>query len=392
LNQEKIESSDVNSAAQQSLSRSREEIKVLTKSILDLANARQKVSLQVARDKAILGEQIFNLEVEEKLLSESDEYARKIGLDQDLAQALVQDLIKHSKVAQSSDLYREKIKQFLEVRKIKTIAIVGAGRMGSWFARYFRGFPVKISLYDEIPGKAKGKARKVGVDHLQSIEEATGADLVVVSVPISKTPAIVRQLSELALDSPKDLILLEISSVKKVMEDSGLFGDDALTENIKLYSIHPLFGGSAQFFEANSIIQSFPKDTTFLRGIFPQCAIFTLDWSAHDELMGLFLTLPHALAMVFADVIDSDGRKLSREILSLNSPSYLHMLDLAQRVLSEDPEIYFEIQSSNPNSKLVISRAMNSLLKLEKSINSRSEFVEFFLKARRRIDAIEKTD
>ncbi len=182
---------------------------------------------------------------------------------------------------------------------------------------------------------------------------------------------------------------MEISSVKNELGVSGLLEPGALNDKTELYSVHPLFGGSAQSFESNSMIQAFPKDTTLLRGLFPQFSIVSLDWKEHDRLMGLFLTLPHVLALLFADAIRPTSHGW-HEAMSLGGPSYLRLLELSKKVLSEDPNIYFEIQSLNPNSKVILSDAMKSLLKVEKVLENRQEFVKFFEENRKRIQEVEK--
>ncbi len=372
-------------SAEASLTKSREEIWRITKEILDLANARQKVSLQISRDKVLLGHSIANPEVEKKLLFESINYAKSVGLDENLARALALDLIKFSKIAQSTDVYKDRIKEFLASRKIMNVSIVGAGRMGAWFAKYFQELSVKVFFYDERLEKARDKAEELGVQYFETLEKVVKSDLVIVSVPISTTPKLIRQLSEWANGSSDALNIMEISSVKNEMGLSGLLEERAMNEKIALYSVHPLFGSSSLPFEMNSIIQSFPKDTAFITGLFPHFTIVFLDWKEHDRLMGVFLTLPHTLALVFADVARSEG-KFFQKSLGLNAPSYQHMLELSRKVLSEDPEIYFEIQASNPNSKSVLSDLKNSLLRMEKVLKSRSEYVEFFEKARHEID------
>lgn len=359
-------------------------------SILDLANARQKIALQVSKDKVLLGQGISNPEVERELLTEAKEHARSIGLDGELAQAIVLELVKFSKIAQSADTYKKQIEKFLESNKINTVSVVGAGRMGAWFAKYFRDLSLSVSLYDEKSGKAREKAVDIGVNCSPSLETALESDLVIISIPISKTPKIVREIAAgFRPESNRILRLVEISSVKNEMSASGLLGREALNENIELYSIHPVFGGSAHPFEPNSIIQSFPADASFIRGLFPHFTIVSLDWQAHDRLMGLLLTLPHGLALVFADTLRSEGISW-QDVMNLNGPSFLQMLHLSKKVLSEDPEVYYEIQASNPNSKKVFSNVMNSLLKLEKVLRTRSEFVAFFEDARGKIEELSK--
>lgn len=377
------------SKVEASLAKSREEIRAITRSILDLASSRQRASLRVSEDKAILGEAIANPAVERNLLAESLEYARSIGLDEEFARTLVLDLMKFSKLAQSRYVYGRQARKYLEERNIKTVGIIGSGRMGIWFARYFLDLSAHVILYDEKVGKGSAKSKEIGADYRESLDEtANSSDLLIVSAPISKTPKIILELASSAQRYSRQLTVIEVSSIKNELVASGLYSGDKLG-SISLYSIHPLFGSSAGFFEANSIVQSLPKDTTLIRGLFPHYSIVSLDWKEHDRLMGIFLTLPHALALAFADSIRRE-KDLWDEVGRLSGPSYSRMLDLSKKVLAEDPEIYFEIQSSNPNSKEIIAFAMNSLLKLEKVLDNRSDFVRFFEAAREKIRELEE--
>ncbi len=377
-----------NESPERSLAESREEIRAITRSILDLASVRQKLSLAVARDKVLLGQSITNPEVEKKLLAESAEYARSIGLDEDFARSLVLELIRFSKLAQTKDVYLPKVRKFLETRKIRTAAVVGSGRMGSWFAKYFKDLSLEVSLYDERLDRARDRAQYLGTGYFYDLKEVVTSDLILVSVPISQTPEIVAKISKLVAGNSKVPIIIEISSVKNELGLSGITMEEAEDEKIHLYSVHPLFGGSAHPFAENSIIQTFPKDTSLLRGLFPHSIIVTLDWKEHDKLMGVFLTLPHVLGLVFADTLLHYEKTLAQGI-NLNGPSFLHMLGLSRRVLEEDPGVYFEIQASNPNSKKAISDLMNSLLEVDKAMKNRSEFLELFKRARKEIDVLD---
>lgn len=378
-------------SAEESLAKTREEIRTITRSILHQVNARQKASLKISGDKELLGDAIANPEVEKRVVSESIEYAKSIGLDEDFARTIVLELIRFSKIAQSEDIYGKQIKKFLDSKNIRSVSIIGAGRMGIWFARYFRDLSRRVFLYDEVRDRARERSELAGVEFHENFDEATDSDLVIVSVPISKTAKIIRDLFSYKkkTESRRPFNVIEISSVKNVIGNSGLLEEETdLDESIRLYSIHPLFGGSAKPFDSNSMVQSFPGDTTLVRGLFPHFTIVSMDWKVHDQLMSIFLTLPHALALVFADSINAH-RKIWEEAAGLNSPSYLQLLELSKKVLSEDPEIYFEIQASNPNSQEILSETMNSILRLEKLLKNKEEFVSFFVGARRKIDELD---
>ncbi|MDA4111082.1 MAG: prephenate dehydrogenase/arogenate dehydrogenase family protein [Thaumarchaeota archaeon] len=368
-----------------SLSELRDEIRELTKSILVLSKARQTVSLEIAGIKKESGLDIENTKVERELLSSMADYSERIGLDRENARNLVMSLIESSKTAQREFIYRNEIRSFLESENIERISIAGAGRMGCWFAKYFQNFDEHVIVYDEDQNKAKTKAEEIGAEYASTIDALVNSHLIIVAVPIAKTLGVIREIIQAvqASKSNKALKIIEISSIKNEMGHAGLLdGSSPDGQKVELFSIHPLFGASADSYGNNEIVQVFPKESAFIRSIFPQYKILTLGWREHDKLMSLFLTVPHTLALVFADLLAKQGRVDSVN-KGLKTPSFDHMLELSRRVLSENPEVYYEIQASNPFTDEAFSETLSSIHKLRKLLNSRTEFVNFFHEANR---------
>ena len=337
------------------------------------------MSQQIAAVKNVSAEKIENKQVEDELLASMAEYSQRIGLDPELGKNFVRLLIESSKLVQTESTFRKKIQAFLQSEKISKISIVGAGRMGSWFARYFSEVDVPVAVYDEDHAKAMSKAREQSLEYADSLVKVATADLVIVAVPIAKTPGTIRELSRIIAEKkePLKIRVLEVSSVKTEMGKSLLKEDLAANEKIDLYSIHPLFGAGTNMYGRNTIVQVSPEDTRFVKGLFPHYTIDSLDWQAHDELMVSLLTIPHSLALVFADFLA--GRKLKEaRAFDMKTPSFAHMLELSRRVLGENPEVYFEIEAANPNTDLALSNLLGSLNKLRKSLESRDAFVRFF--------------
>jgi prephenate dehydrogenase/chorismate mutase len=363
-----------------SLPELRAEIRELTKSILALVEARQTVSLQIAEIKNRSEEKIENIQVEEQLVASMADYSQRIGLDSELGRKIVGLLIEASKVAQTESTFRKRIQIFLESKKIARISIVGAGRMGTWFAKYFQQLAVPVMIYDEDHERAKSKAKEHSLQYAKSLDQVVSSDLIVVAVPIAKTPKTIKELAKIATSSKK-IKILEISSIKNEIAKSGLFSESkSLQENIELYSIHPLFGAAAKIYVRNTILQVDPGDMEFLKGLFPHYYLEPLDWKAHDELMALLLTIPHSLALVFANLLSTKKQLRS---FKMKAPSFEHMLSLSQRVLGENPEVYFEIEASNPNTDRALKDLLASVNKLRKSLESKDDFLKFFSAAKR---------
>lgn len=355
----------------------------ITRSILSLARSRQSVSLKIADVKEAAGLDIEDHAVEEKLSSAMVDYAGKIGLDEKFAESIVSLLIEYSKIAQRKKIYEKSIKKHLRSSRIKKISIIGAGRMGVWFARYFRELGAKVILYDLDRKLALVRARQVGCYYAATFDKAaSSSDMVLIAVPLVSAPSQIRKLfSSRTRESHNALRVIEISSVKNEMARANLVGESArLQKNVDLYSVHPLFGPSSNAYSVNTMIEIKRNQETglssgFIKNLFPHFRLLNLDWETHDKLMSVMLTIPHAHALAFADTFSKHVKSMPKR---LNSPSFDYMLELARRVLKENPDVYYEIEANNPNADAAIGEVLASTKRLRKLIRSRQAFRNYF--------------
>jgi prephenate dehydrogenase/chorismate mutase len=354
----------------------------LTRSVLDLTSARQNLAQLIAQVKQSSGAEVENHSVEEKLISEMVQYAKSIGLDEDLAKGIVSELIEYSKMAQRKKIYLDSIKEHLRSSNIRNVSIIGAGRMGGWFANYFIETDVNVLLFDANSRLSREKARKLGCGYAKTFEEAAQSDLAVVAVTIKATPNEIRKLARYRKENPGSTIrVLEISSIKSGLEKAG-FTRSKLPANVRLYSIHPLFGATANPFAVNSMIQ-IGNESDFVRGIFPHYKIFRMSARAHDRLMSTILTIPHAHALSFANSVSSRKNTIPDDI---GSSSFDHLLDLSRKTLKENADVYYEIQATNPYADKALSEVISSVSKLRSLLRDKSAFRKFFAETGRDIN------
>jgi len=347
----------------------------VTRSILDLVSARQNLAQLIAQVKESSGAEVENHSVEERLSSEMIAYAKSIGLDEHLANMIVLELIKYSKIAQRKKIYLNSIRTHLRTNKIRTVAIFGAGRMGGWFASYFIEAGAKVLLFDANRRLSRSKASALGCGYARSFEEAARSDLALVAVPIKATPREVRRLATYSKENPNQTVrILEISSIKNEMENAGFIQGNKLPRNVTLYSIHPLFGPMADHFSVNSLIQIGGR-SPFVNGIFPQYQIFHMGVRNHDQLMSTMLTMPHAHALSFANSIAKRKLMIPENI---GSPSFDHLLELSRKTLKENRDVYYEIQATNPYADRAITDTMASVRKIRSLLRDKKAFRKFF--------------
>ena len=83
--------------------------------------------------------------------------------------------------------------------------------MGQWLTRYFGSFGYDVGIYSRTLTN-KTKFSSLAIPLFDSIKDCVNnSDIIIVSVPISKTNQI---LNELALHSNKNHTIVEISSIK----------------------------------------------------------------------------------------------------------------------------------------------------------------------------------
>jgi len=357
----------------------REEVSFVTDSILKLVKKRQDLARKIAKVKAKRGLPIEDAFVEKTLKEDVKKQASRLGLDSKIALELLEILLDASKTVQRKELYEGRISSFLRSNKIWTVSVIGSGRMGGWFAGYFKSFGINVILFDKRKNVAKKLARTLHCSFSDSINLLIEkSDLIVVAVPISKTREQIENLQKVFEKKEGQVrckAIVEVSSIKTAVLQAGF-------EHLRvpLISIHPLFGASSQYYGKNTVAMiklggSPERDryaVYFAKHLFPQFEVLAVGAEKHDEQMALKLTLPHSLALAFADVIARNAGGWIREKKGITTSSYNTMREFAMKVLSENPAIYFEISSSNKFAPKVLRELQMSISELSKALEHAS--------------------
>jgi prephenate dehydrogenase/chorismate mutase len=371
----------------------RKEISLTTESIMKLVKRRQDLATKVAQIKSSSDLPIENLAVEKKLKEEVSKYASNIELDGRLAVEILDVLLSASKIAQRKIMFEKKIISFLRENKIKVVSIIGVGRMGRWFANYFKILGRKVVLFDARADFAKNLAKELGCDFAIDIRKiATQSDLIFVAVPISKTRHTIDRLQDTLRKSNTRnhcKAIIEISSIKAEVLEHNFKGSQ-----VPIISIHPLFGPSATQFGSNETIALVKQERSRNRGfasglvkhLFPQFKVIEIQAKAHDKQMALMLSLPHTLALAFADVITRNSNLIKDK--SAVTTSYSTLREFASKALAENPDVYYEIQSMNKFTPQVLKALGISVatLSLYLERGERLKFRKLFDLTRRKIE------
>jgi prephenate dehydrogenase len=231
------------------------------------------------------------------------------------------------------------------------VAIVGAaGKMGSWFTSYFAQRGLNVSAYD-INQKMLKTSSKVKVQ--KSLRQCVqDADLVLVCVPVQKTPQAIRECAKNMKDGA---IIAEISSVK-----SKTFAAlKKIPINLRPLCIHPMFGpGASKKVEARVLlvpIRDEKIEVKIANEIFENANVMVLpDARQHDKSIAIVLGLTYFANMVFAKVISS-GNNISM-LKQVSGTTFGLQSLIAESILTEEPDLVIALISENIYAKRYINQ------------------------------------
>ncbi|MDQ3852350.1 MAG: prephenate dehydrogenase [Thermoproteota archaeon] len=245
---------------------------------------------------------------------------------------------------------------------MEQVAIVGAaGKMGTWFAGYFAQRGLNISAYDINQKKILKTSSKVKVQE-SLLECVHDADLVLVCVPVRKTPQVVKECTKNMKDGA---IIAEISSVKN--KTYGAL--KKIPSNLRPLCIHPMFGpGASKKVETRMLlipVRNEKIEVTILKEIFENANVIVLpNAKQHDKSIAVVLGLTYFANMVFAKVMSSGNnfsvlKQVSGTTFSLQSL-------IAESILTEEPDLVIALISENAYVKRYINQFLKETAALAK--------------------------
>jgi len=232
------------------------------------------------------------------------------------------------------------------------VAIIGAaGKMGSWFSSYFfhRGFGVLA--YDTNYEKLKPPSNDIKVRNsiLACVQEA---DMVLVCVPVQKTPQAIKECSKGMKDGA---IIGEISSVKK----KTFAALRKVPTNLRPLCIHPMFGPGASKIGPTRFLLIPVRDEigelATAKEIFENSEVIKItDVKQHDEAIGIVLGLTYFANIVFAKLMmTSDNISLLKQV---SGTTFGLQSLIAESILTEDPDLIVALIGENVYAKRYIDR------------------------------------
>lgn len=338
----------------------RERLDVLDGSLLDAIRERQQIIAAIGEAKRGMGKPLRDFAREKDVLDRAEANAAKRGLDASLAHELMKLLIQHSLTHQENAHIRAQASGAGR----RALVIGGAGQMGRWFAGFLdsQGFDVEI-CDPRAAADESFPARKT------LAEGKLDADLILVAAGLRASAGI---LAELTQYQPGGVVI-DIASIKEPLRQ-GLLALKAAGWQVA--SLHPMFGPSAVLLADRHVVVidlGCADATALARSLFANttAVVSELSLEAHDRIMAEVLGLSHALNIAFALAlaeVQADGDLLQR----VSSSTFEAQSQVARRVLNENPNLYFEIQTENPNNAAQLERLSQALQQLSTAIQERN--------------------
>ncbi len=245
--------------------------------------------------------------------------------------------------------------------KTKTIGILGGkGLMAQWFIRHFESEFKEVLIFD--------------LESTLSLKEFVQAsDILLVSVPISKTVKLIEDIGE---HCRPDQLILDFTSLKEApcsaMKKTGCAA----------LGLHPLFGPQTDAFEDFGIVLcEINKNpwTEKIKNLFEGRNLQVIEMAPkeHDQMMAYIQALNHGLHLICADVL---AKKDTSKLQALKTPSFSLFLKGIQNIIQNNADLYFELASHNPYFLPAIKEFNQSLEKYIELIenNDQAGFEKLF--------------
>jgi prephenate dehydrogenase len=264
---------------------------------------------------------------------------------------------------------------------VNRIAVIGAGGMGTWFARFFKSHGHLVTVSDRDTSKAKRLASKLRTEYASSnVEAARKSDIIILATPTSTIPKVIKEILP-ALS--RNALLCEISATKSIVMPALR---NAEKRGVKIVSIHPMFGPLAHGISERRIVAiRTGKDTRgyrTMKHLLQGAHFFLTDRDIHDRRVAVTLGLPHFLNMAFATTL-SRRRDLA-EIRRFAGRTFNLQMLLAEAT-ADEPETIAEIQIMNKEFPRVMRDLQRDIRSLARIVNQRdrAKLVARYKKIRR---------
>jgi len=322
--------------SEQTLRELRLEVRAVDREFVNLVARRFRLARKIGEQKRRLKKPIVDPKVERSVIQNFTKSAIDAGIDGNFARRLVNLIIEGSVEVQAS------MHPISEELPGVRVAVIGAGGMGSWFARFFKSKGAVVTLSDRSRRRARVLASNIRVRCARnSVEAVRGSDVVILAIP---TNAVSRVIKEILPVLGKNALLVDIAAVKSPIMPALRLAEK---RGIQVLSIHPMFGPLASSLRGKSVVvvrtRKRKRDHDTIKDMLGTARAIPIDPKVHDKQTAFTLALPHFLNMAFAMTM---SRRSVAEIREFAGRTFNLQMLLAESVANE-PETTADIQIMN---------------------------------------------
>jgi prephenate dehydrogenase len=244
------------------------------------------------------------------------------------------------------------------------LGLIGCGLMGGSFALALKraGLVKRVVGYSKSPSTTE-RARSLGVIDVEApsaLLAVSGADIVLIAVPVSATEATFKAIKHLV--TPQ-MLVMDVGSTKRDVVDAAR---RALREQVGSFvPAHPIAGKEAAGVEhadpdlyAGKQIILTPLERTHATQVQQAidvwsalgCSVLKMTPESHDAAFAAVSHLPHLIAFALMNGIT--GQAQGKDFLSLAGPGFRDFT----RIAASDPQIWRDIMISNREELLTQSK------------------------------------
>ncbi|MEP7013446.1 MAG: prephenate dehydrogenase/arogenate dehydrogenase family protein [Acidobacteriota bacterium] len=344
------------------LSTLRDTIARVDRGILELLRRRMSIAAEIGKIKAGGGQPVTVKNVEERVLARARQHAEACGISEKVMEEIFRDILRASVERQ----HREGI-ALRELAGERILLVGGAGGMGTWLSGFLALGGHSIDLLDPsfaplppMPPNPEAPGRFARLDEIPDLGLYAA---IFVAVPLGATASVIE---ELAARKPRGLVI-EIASIKDQLQEPL---EAARAAGVRTLSLHPMFGPSKSLYEPLTFVLAAQGNLDEERALIepllnhPYTKLVVVPFLHHDRLMGWLLGLAHLSNLAFGAALTRSGIT-ARELYDCASTTFSRQAATALSVLSEDPDLYLDIQRLNPHRTAVYAAARDAIDELE---------------------------
>ncbi|MEM8607642.1 MAG: bifunctional chorismate mutase/prephenate dehydrogenase [Myxococcota bacterium] len=300
--------------------------------LLALLVRRMEVVADIASQKRSHRVPIRDLGRERRILDDRCSRANDLGLPADSIESIWRQLMLMSRERQAA--LRAEVPADVEPKRVAIIG--GAGGMGQSLETLFTDLGHEVMIADlETP--------------LTPVEAAKVADVVLISVPIRETRAVIEEVGP---HIRPEALLMDVTSIKTEPMEAMLASTEA-----SVLGTHPMFGPGVNTYQGQRVVVCAGRGDAWLdwvRTMFQARGLVITEATPedHDAVMAIVQVLHHFKTQVLGLALSGIGVPLE-ETLRFTSPAYLLETYVTGRHFAQSPELYGPIEMLNPGSARV---------------------------------------